>query len=68
MVDSEKINWHEDMFSVLRSQNITLVGHVPDAGHTPLIQLCERQNDMDVVTLTTEEEGVGLLSGAWACG
>ena len=68
MVDSGKINWHEEMFSVLRSQNITLVGHVPDAGHTPLIRLCERQNDMDVVTLTTEEEGVGLLSGAWAGG
>ena len=68
MVDSGKINWHEDMFSVLRSQNITLVGHVPDAGHTPLIRLCERQNDMDVVTLTTEEEGVGLLAGAWAGG
>ena len=68
MVDSGKINWHEDIFSVLRSQNITLVGHVPDAGHTPLIRLCERQNDMDVVTLTTEEEGVGLLSGAWAGG
>ena len=30
--------------------------------------MCEAQNDMDVVTLTTEEEGVGLVCGAWAGG
>jgi sulfopyruvate decarboxylase alpha subunit len=68
MKDATKINWQEDIFKVLREQDITLVGHVPDAGHTPLIELCERQNDIDVVTLTTEEEGVGLLCGAWAGG
>ena len=68
MKDTEAVNWHEDIFTVLREQNITLVSHVPDAGHTPLIKLCERQNDMNVVTLTTEEAGVGLLCGAWAGG
>ena len=30
--------------------------------------MCEAQNDIDVVTLTTEEDGVGLLCGAWAGG
>jgi sulfopyruvate decarboxylase alpha subunit len=30
--------------------------------------MCEAQNDMDVVTLTTEEDGVGLICGAWAGG
>ena len=66
MTADEKINWHQDIYDALRDHDITLVAHVPDAGHTPLIQKCEAQNDIDVVTLTTEEEGVGLLCGAWA--
>ena len=66
MTTDEEINWHQDIYDALRDHDITLVAHVPDAGHTPLIQKCEAQNDIDVVTLTTEEEGVGLLCGAWA--
>ena len=65
---ADSINWHQDIFDVLREQNFTLVAHVPDAGHTPLIKMCEANNEMEVVTLTTEEEGVGLVSGAWAGG
>ena len=68
MSTTEQINWHQDIFEVFRAQDISLVAHVPDAGHTPLIQKCEEQNDIDVVTLTTEEEGVGILCGAWAGG
>jgi sulfopyruvate decarboxylase alpha subunit len=67
-VATEKVDWHRDIFDVLREQDFSIVAHVPDAGHTPLIRLCEAHNDMDVVTLTTEEEGVGLLCGAWAGG
>jgi len=65
--DSE-VDWHKDIFTVLRHQGIDLVAHVPDAAHTSLIDVCEAHNDIDVVTLTTEEEGVGLLCGAWAGG
>ena len=62
----EDVDWHRDIFETLHSQNISLVAHVPDAAHSPLIKMCEAQNDMDVVTLTSEEEGVGLLCGAGA--
>lgn len=68
MTTANTINWHQDIFNVLREQDISLIAHVPDAGHSPLIKMCEAQNDMDVVTLTTEEDGVGLLCGAWAGG
>jgi sulfopyruvate decarboxylase alpha subunit len=68
MPDSQPIDWHKDIFDVLNAQDISLVAHVPDAGHTPLIKRCDAANDIDVVTLTTEEEGIGLLSGAWAGG
>ena len=68
MAAAQKIDWHLDIFNVLREQDITLVAHVPDAGHTPLIERCEAHNEIDVVTLTTEQDGVGLLAGAWAGG
>jgi sulfopyruvate decarboxylase alpha subunit len=63
-----EVHWHKDIFKVLRDQDIDLVAHVPDAAHTLLIDMCEAHNDVDVVTLTSEEEGVGLLCGAWAGG
>ena len=63
---AKDVDWHRDIFEILNGQNISLVAHVPDAAHSPLIKMCEAQNDMDVVTLTSEEEGVGLLCGAWA--
>jgi sulfopyruvate decarboxylase alpha subunit len=68
MQSQENIDWHQDIFDVLERQSIDLIAHVPDAGHAPLIRKCDARNDMDVVTLTTEEEGVGLLCGAWAGG
>lgn len=68
MASDQSIDWHKDIFDVLRSQDISLVAQVPDAGHTPLIKMCEAANDIDVVTLTTEQDGVGLLCGAWAGG
>ena len=61
-------DWRNDIYGVFKALNITLVSHIPDAGHTPLIDLCENDNEIDVVTLTTEEEGVGLSCGAWAGG
>ena len=68
MQSQENIDWYQDIFDVLECQGIDLIAHVPDAGHAPLIRKCDARNDMDVVTLTTEEEGVGLLCGAWAGG
>ena len=66
----EKISkdWRNDIYDVFKDIGISLVSHIPDAGHTPLINLCEKDNKIDVVTLTTEEEGVGLSCGAWAGG
>ena len=60
MTTAQAIDWHRDIYDVLRAQDISLIAHVPDAGHTPLIHRCEADNAMDVVTLTTEEEGVAI--------
>ena len=61
-------DWRNDIYKVFKELDITVVTHVPDAGHTPLINLCEKDNEIDVVTLTTEQDGVGLSCGAYAGG
>ena len=68
MSAAEGADWRRDLFEVLCDHGFTLVAHVPDAAHAPLIARCEAHQEMDVVTLTTEEEGVGLICGAWAGG
>ena len=30
-------DWRNDIYTVFKELNITMVSHVPDAGHTPLI-------------------------------
>ena len=54
-------DWRNDIYKVFKELDITMVSHVPDAGHTPLINLCEKDNEIDVVTLTTEQDGVVYL-------
>ena len=60
--------WPDQIFEVLKRHGIRQVALVPDAGHTRLIRRCLADNTMRVVTLTTEEEGVAMLSGAWMGG
>ena len=62
------IDWRSDIYAVLREHGIRQVCHVPDAGHAALIRNCEADNEMTVVGLTTEEDGVGVLTGAWLGG
>lgn len=52
----------------MKELGIGIVGIVPDAGLTRLLDLCRADAEMKVVTLSTEEEGVGLSFGAWAGG
>ena len=61
-------HWAEQVHPMLVEAGIRQVGLVPDAGHSRLIQLCEADKNLRIVRLTTEEEGVGLLAGAWLGG
>jgi sulfopyruvate decarboxylase TPP-binding subunit len=54
-------DWPDQIYSLLKTHNITQVALVPDAGHSRLIRRCLADNEMKVVTLTTEEEGIALL-------
>ena len=60
--------WPDEVHALLRAADVRQVAIVPDAGHARLITLCEKDKAMRVVRLTTEEEGVAQLAGAWLGG
>ena len=57
-------SWPHTIYGHFRRVGIRQVGYVPDAGHSRLITLCQADNSITDVVLTTEEEGVGLVAGA----
>ncbi|HSD49775.1 MAG TPA: thiamine pyrophosphate-binding protein [Candidatus Methylomirabilis sp.] len=61
-------SWPQHIFHELQAARIRQVAYVPDAGHSQLIQLCQADANMRSVSLTTEEEGVAMLAGAWLGG
>ena len=60
--------WPEEIFAILQRYQVRQVPYVPDAGHSQLIQRVLDSSTMRGIPLTTEEEGVALLAGAWAGG
>jgi sulfopyruvate decarboxylase alpha subunit len=61
-------SWPEEIFAILQRFDVRQVPYVPDAGHSLLIQRVLGSSAMRGIPLTTEEEGVALLLGAWAGG
>jgi sulfopyruvate decarboxylase alpha subunit len=60
--------WPEEIFAILQHHDVRQVPYVPDAGHSQLIKRVLDSRTMRGIPLTTEEEGVALLAGAWAGG
>ncbi len=63
-MDRAGSDWSQQLYDELKRQNIKQVSIVPDAGHANLIRLCEADDEIKLVRLTTEEEGVALAVGA----
>jgi sulfopyruvate decarboxylase alpha subunit len=61
-------DWPGDIFAALQAAGIRQVGYVPDAGHARLIERVRADRDIRAVSLTSEEEGIGLAAGAWLGG
>ena len=60
--------WPDTLFSTLLEGGIRTVAYVPDAGHARAIELADAEPSITTVSLTTEEEGIGYLAGAWLGG
>lgn len=60
--------WPDEIFQTLLDHRVRQVAYVPDAGHARLIELCCASDEVIAVSLTSEEEGVAMLAGAWLGG
>jgi len=60
--------WQDEIFSILKRGRVRQVAYVPDAGHSQLIRRVHADPGMRGVVLTTEEEGVASVCGAWLGG
>ena len=60
--------WQQDIFKVLKNGGVRQIAYVPDAGHSHVIRSAIADPEIQDIVLTTEEEGVALVSGAWLGG
>tara|TARA_A100001037_G_C14982055_1_gene558542 strand:+ start:255 stop:779 length:525 start_codon:yes stop_codon:yes gene_type:complete len=68
MAKSSSLDWPKQVHQLLAREKVTQVAYVPDAGHKRLIELCQARRSMRCIPLTSEQEGVALLAGAWLGG
>jgi sulfopyruvate decarboxylase alpha subunit len=52
----------------MKARNIETVCTIPDGGLTRLLKMVEADKAMRLVTLSTEEEGMGVVTGQWLGG
>ena len=52
----------------MKARDIQTVATIPDGGLTQLLNMVVADKDMRLVTLSTEEEGVGVATGQWLGG
>ncbi len=64
----EMTNWTQDVFDVIKSRKISTLCTIPDGGLTGLIKAVDADPDVRLVTLSTEEEGMGIVTGQWLGG
>ncbi|ADI03880.1 sulfopyruvate decarboxylase alpha subunit [Streptomyces bingchenggensis BCW-1] len=60
--------WQEAVFTALKKRGVQQIAYVPDSGHSHVIREAQRDPAIHDVVLTTEEEGVAVVSGAWLGG
>ncbi len=66
MASSE--HWSSDVFRELAARDIRTVCTIPDGGLTQLLNMVKADPERRLVTLTTEEEGIGIATGCWLGG
>jgi len=52
----------------MQARKVSIVCTVPDGGLTPLLRRIEADAAMRLVTLTSEQEGMGVATGVWLGG
>ena len=65
---NDEATWQHDVMRVLKQHDVKHIAYVPDAGHSVAIRAAEADPDIKAVVLTSEQEGIGYLAGAWLGG
>ncbi|CAB3753200.1 phosphonopyruvate decarboxylase [Burkholderia sp. MSh2] len=60
--------WPDEIYALLKRFNVRQTAYVPDAGLARLIERLDADDSIRTLPLTTEEEGVGVIAGAWLGG
>ena len=63
-----EVSWPEEVFREIKKRKISTVCTIPDGGLTKLLNLVKADPAMRLITLTTEEEGMGIVTGQWLGG
>ncbi len=63
-----KRHWSVGVHQLFKKIGIKQVAYVPDGGLAQLIKRCQADRSIRSVVLTTEEEGVAQMAGAWLGG
>ncbi len=65
---SESHHWSDDVLREMKARDIATVCTIPDGGLTQLLNKVKADAGLRLVTLTTEEEGIGIATGCWLGG
>ena len=60
--------WSDDVFAEMKARDIRTVATIPDGGLIQLLNMVSADKGMRLVTLSTEEEGIGVTTGQWLGG
>ena len=61
-------DWSSDVFAEIKQRQIETVCTVPDGGLTRLLNMVKEDAATRLVTLSTEEESMGIVTGQWLGG
>lgn len=65
---SRSPSWSADVLRAIEARKITTVCTIPDGGLTELLKLLEAGKRTRLVTLSSEQEGIGIATGCWLAG
>lgn len=60
--------WGVDAHRALKANDVRQAAYVPDSGLTELLGLCEGDAEIRDILLSHEQEGAGVIAGAWLGG
>lgn len=61
-------HWSDAVYREMKKRKIATLCTIPDGGLTRLLNLVKDEEEIRLVTLSTEEEGMGIVTGQWLGG